>query len=81
MMKSLSKRDLENILSAVGGILKIPARRFWVDYDEEADVLYLSFRKPQHANESELGEDGIIVRTHGKEIVGLTIMDASTRGR
>jgi len=51
-----------------------------VDYDDEADVLYLSFRKPQHATESALNEEGIIVRTRVKEIVGLTILNASTRG-
>jgi len=48
-------------------------------YDEEADVLYLSFRRPQRATDSEVRDDGIIVRKRGKEIVGLTILDASTR--
>ena len=78
-MEPWSKEDFKNILSVIGGLIKIPARRFWVDYDEEADVLYLSCRKPQRASESELGDDGIIVRTKGKEVVGLTILDASTR--
>jgi uncharacterized protein YuzE len=42
-------------------------------------VLYLSFRKPQKATDSELRDDGIIVHRRGKEVVGLTIQDASTR--
>ena len=79
-LKSLSKKDISNILSVLGGLIKIPARRFSIDYDEEADVLYLSFQRPQHATESEIREDGIIVRTKGGEVVGLTILDASTRG-
>jgi uncharacterized protein YuzE len=51
----------------------------WIDHDEEADVLYLSFRRPQRATDSELRDDGIVVRKRGKEIVGLTILDASIR--
>jgi uncharacterized protein YuzE len=51
----------------------------WIDYDSEADVLYLSFRRPQRATDSELRNNGIIVRKRGKAIVGLTILDASAR--
>lgn len=78
-VKSLTKRDLDNILGLLRGLLRLPARRFWVDYDEEADVLYLSFRKPQKATESELRDDGVIVRTRGGEVVGVTILEASAR--
>jgi uncharacterized protein YuzE len=76
---ALSSKDLQKIVGAVEGLLTVPARRFWVDYDDEADVLYLSFRKPQKATDSELRGDGVIVRKRGKEIVGLTILDASKR--
>ena len=51
----------------------------WLDFDSEADVLYISFRRPQRASDSEMREDGIIVHRRGKQIVGLTILDASTR--
>ena len=30
-------------------MLKLPAQHIWLDYDKEADVLYMSFRKPQRA--------------------------------
>jgi uncharacterized protein YuzE len=56
-----------------------PAKQVWIDYDAEADVLYLSFSKPQKATDSELRDDGIIVHRRGKKVVGLTIQDASTR--
>ncbi len=78
-LAAITKKDVTKILGAVGGFLKIPAKRFWVDYDEEADVLYLSFRKPQHASESDLRDDGVIVRKSRGEVVGLTILDASKR--
>jgi uncharacterized protein YuzE len=75
----LSPKDIGRFLKAVPQLLRLPTQRMWVDYDEEADVLYLSFRKPQRATDSETRDDGIIVRKRGKEVVGLTILDASTR--
>lgn len=75
----LKPKDVNRFLKAVAQLVKLPKRRMWIDYDEEADVLYLSFRKPQKASDSKLRDDGIIVHWRGKEIVGLTILDASTR--
>ena len=49
----------------------------WVDYDKEADVLYVSFRKPQRANKTLELDDDILVRKDGREIVGITILNAS----
>lgn len=65
----------ENIKEAIPYLLKLPSKRIWVDYDEEADVLYISFRKPQQANDSVM-EDDIIYHYHDKELVGLTIVHA-----
>jgi uncharacterized protein YuzE len=48
----------------------------WIDYDEEADVLYVSFRKPQRANDSLL-EDNIIYHYRDRDLVGLTVLKAS----
>jgi len=60
-------------------ILELPAPHCWMDYDKEADVLYMSFRKPQKATETvEFGDD-ILIRKDGKEIVGLTILNARSR--
>lgn len=45
------------------------------DYDEEADVLYLSFGKPRKAIGVDIGE-GVVVRydEKKKEVVGLTVL-------
>lgn len=51
--------------------------RLWVDYDKEVDVLYISFGKPQKADDAQQGEDGIIRRKKGNKIVGITILNAS----
>jgi len=45
----------------------------------EADVLYIGFERPQEATESELSEDGILLRYRGDRLVGVTVLDASTR--
>jgi len=45
------------------------------DYDEEADVLYLSIGQPREALAVDVGE-GILLRYHetDEEVVGITIM-------
>jgi len=60
-------------------MVKLPVQHLWLDYDKEADVLYMSFRKPQRATETVELEDDILIRKDGKEIVGLTILNASRR--
>ena len=49
---------------------------FFVDYDKEADVLYISFQKPQNASDSEIQGD-VIVHYRNSKIVGVTILNAS----
>jgi len=51
----------------------------WSSYDDEADVLYLHFKKPNHADNSEMTEDEIIIRYENNEIIGMTILNASQR--
>ena len=53
----------------------------WSSYDEEADVLYVNFKKPSHATDSDLTDDDVIIRYEGDVVVGLTILHASKRVR
>ena len=49
-------------------------------YDEESDVLYLQFQRPANIYISEIRDDGIIIEYDDADnIVGLTILEASTR--
>ena len=50
-----------------------------MSYDAEADVLYVNFKKPSYATDSEHTEDDVIIRYEDKEIIGLTILHASQR--
>lgn len=51
----------------------------WMSYDAEADTLYVNYKKPSHATDSELTDDDVIVRYEGEEVVGYTILHASQR--
>ncbi|HEX9974238.1 MAG TPA: DUF2283 domain-containing protein [bacterium] len=54
-------------------------KKMWLDYDEEADVLYISFQRPQQATDSEMLDNGILLRYRKEKLVGVTVLDASTR--
>jgi len=69
--------NLENVMSLVPQVLKFQPANMWLSYDEEADVLYLNFKKPSHADDSELLDNDVIVRYEKEEIIGLTVMNAS----
>lgn len=58
-------------------LAKYSRDQLFIDYDEEADVLYISFGRPQKADDSVHGENDIIRRKKGNKIVGLTILNAS----
>jgi uncharacterized protein YuzE len=60
-------------------VLALPARQLWTDYDAEADVLYISFRKPQQANDSIMEDDGNIYHYRDEELVGITVLNASKK--
>jgi uncharacterized protein YuzE len=59
--------------------LNIPFKRIWYSYDEGADVLYLNFKKPSHADDSELTDDDVIIRYEKGEVVGISVLHASKR--
>lgn len=63
----------------VAEVLALPARQIWTEYDADADVLYISFRKPQQANDSVLEDDGNIYHYRDDELVGITVLHASTK--
>jgi uncharacterized protein YuzE len=81
MEKSIVSQTIESVTQAVPLLLKFPERRFKVDYDSDADVLYISFRHPQQATDTEMTNEGILLRFKADELVGITILDASKRSR
>lgn len=79
MEKALSADAARSIFRAVPSLVEIPASRYWVDYDREADVLYISFERPQEATDTEMTQDGLLLRYRDQELVGVTVLDASAR--
>lgn len=75
----MTEERLQDVLGIVPMLIKISSKKLWIDYDEEADILYISFERPQNATDSEMLENGILVRYKDDEIVGLTVQDASQR--
>lgn len=49
------------------------------NYDPEGDVLYINFGKPQPADDSDITDEGIIVRLREGKIVGLSILNAGKK--
>ena len=79
MEATLTPSIMQSVTRAIPLLLMFPAQHFWVDYDADADVLYISFQRPQQATDTEMTDEGILVRYRGKDLVGITILDASTR--
>ena len=71
--------EVEKISALVPHLLGIPHKKVWVDYDEEADVLYVNFKKPSHADDSELTDDDVIIRYEKGQVVGMTFLNAAKR--
>ena len=80
MAKEIMGKDmLKEIFKATPHILKFPQTKMWIDYDKGADVLYISFKRPQKATDSEMLDNGILLRYKGTELVGITVLEASKR--
>mgnify|MGYP001561299800 CR=1 FL=1 len=71
--------DIQDYLRLIPAVKKTPQGYLWSSYDQEADTLYINFKKPSHATDSELTEDDIIIRYEGDAVIGLTILHASKR--
>ncbi len=56
-----------------------PQRAVWLSYDPGADALYVNFKKPSRATDSELTDDDVILRYEGDALVGFTVLHASRR--
>lgn len=80
METQLAKAEMiQACLKLSPDLARLSVKNIWVDYDKEADVLYLSFRKPQRAKKTLEKDHDVLIRTDGDLIVGITILNASTK--
>ena len=83
-MATLNKRDQQKLVRGAVALAQqigsLPASKLWLDYDAEADVLYISLKRPQRATETiDLDDEGVLLRYRNSQLVGVTVLDASKR--
>jgi uncharacterized protein YuzE len=75
----MAPTEITEFLDLVPVVLRSPHQFIWSSYDAEADVLYINFKKPAEATDSELTDDDLILRYEDDEIIGITVLHASKR--
>jgi uncharacterized protein YuzE len=75
----LEKQNMNYLFRAMANFIKLPKTKMWLDYDAEADVLYLHFEEKPASTHSEMLDEGIVLDYRGDRLVGLTILEASSR--
>ncbi|MCU0600689.1 MAG: DUF2283 domain-containing protein [Desulfobacterales bacterium] len=70
---------IHELYEALPYLKKIGAKHIWFDFDKEADVLYVSLERPQQATDTDILDDGTLLRLRGKAVVGITITNMSKR--
>jgi len=71
--------EINDYLKLAPAVVAAPHGYLWSSYDAEADVLYINFKKPSVATDSELTDDDVIIRYEGEEVIGLTVLNVSRR--
>ncbi len=71
--------DIQEYLTLIPAVNRAPHHAVWLTYDTEADTLYVNYKKPSHATDSEMTDDDVIIRYEGEEVVGFTVLHASKR--
>jgi uncharacterized protein YuzE len=66
------------IIKIIPHVVRSMQRRIWIEYDEDADVLYMNFAYPSKAVEHVEDESGIVKNYDKKgNLAGLTIIAAT----
>lgn len=77
----MEKIPVDLLRSSLPAVAKLAAfsngTTLWVDHDKSADVLYISFGRPQKADQGVHDANDIIWRKQGKKLVGVTVLRAS----
>jgi uncharacterized protein YuzE len=71
--------DIQEYLKLIPAVNRAPQHTVWLTYDAEADTLYVNYKKPSHATDSEMTDEDVIIRYEGDDVIGFTVLHASTR--
>jgi len=75
----LAEKNLTHLLKAVAHLVQLPKTQMWLDYDEDADVLYIHFEEKLCSTHSKLRDDGVILDYRRNRLVGVTVLNTSQR--
>ena len=71
--------DIQEYLKLIPAVNRAPQHAVWLTYDAEADTLYVNYKKPSHATDSEMTDEDVIIRYENNEVIGFTVLHASKR--
>jgi len=70
---------IQKSLPALFTVIKKQKKNYFsVDYDNEADVMYIAFDENKKADDTKVYSDDILVRRRDNDLVGLTVLHASS---
>ncbi len=69
---------VDEVRRLVPGMVRLP-RVFESSYDEEADVLYITFERGVPSDESDFTDDDIVLRYKDGRLISVTVLHASKR--
>lgn len=71
--------NLQNSLPNIFSLMKSQSNNnLVINYDKEADVLYVSFGDIKKADDTEIYSNDVLLRKRGRKIIGITVLHAST---
>lgn len=73
----MEKKLVQNLQSMIPAIFPLLQKEehLVMNYDKEANVLYISFGKPQKADDTEIINENYLIRKKQKKIIGITILN------
>jgi uncharacterized protein YuzE len=69
----MADMTVEKIIPFAHDLVESTRDNLWINYDRDADVLYISLFHPDEADDTEYRDDGIIVRYRDGTVIGYTI--------
>lgn len=76
----MASTEVKDYLMLIPMLKSMAAVEMHTSYDAEADTLYVSFGPPRAATDSEMTDEDMIVRYEGDQVIGVTILHASSWG-
>ena len=71
--------DIQEYLKLIPAVNRAPQHAVWLTYDAEADTLYVNYKKPSHATDSEMIDEDVIIRYAGDEVMHWEVESATQK--